>query len=703
MKNLINKIQFHFSKTSKNARAFFVFVFLFFFLVNAAHAQSAIDEIIEIGNATSTNQQYSARGIFNCEGAGYAPVGLQGPSQIFVPVFDEATFSHVQLLSYKECVLDKVAAHAANAIKAGIVGTYLKLVNDQNLIIEDLDEYLQKKEMDELIKFNEKCKARAKSTSELNMCRYIVKKYYEKYKDPYRELDCPVPEEDLQRFRDGKYVNPEVWATIVNNPACTSFGRVLLVEKLAMRDLANRVAKEEKLVQNGSIAPVKEKKKVQKFAGTDENGAPIFKEEEKELVVTPAPIVAGQLNLVLGSGLRSVENVDEIDEMVQSFLANLHNRAIDASRGGVSTIAEAIDATQSYVDLMIEQEREVAQQFRAYTGVGSLNGMIQNEEEYLKYKEELLGYILKAIHDFRSYENACFVEKIIPGAKEDLAQAAEEEACASYAPPVPEHAPGPPGSQTSTSTCPYTATVEEEILKNYLDISEKQDGNVVEHGTFVFTGSSDSQSSATLLIMNDESKATSTTVSLDDSWTLTLDSKSIPDGELTASLSDPSYGLVSNTFYKTTIASVPAIELPLNRYKIKITAKSGLGNSIVKSAILQISRKYSNEQTDRNSQLFNLLTQTLQEIEDTRKVLAILYQIAQEANDNPELATWKVDQLVSKNLIHTAADVRAAQDQATAASGQLSSFVQDTVQNEWEADGAGWCNKDKWQEFEVSN
>ncbi len=643
-------------------------------------AQSASSTKVE-----KSGMNFSARGIYNCEGAVYARVGLPGPSGPFVPVFAQATHSQTQLLTYKECVLDKIAAHNANAILAGLVSTYIKLVNDNNLIITDWTEYIKKEaEIPAVKEFLDNCKEIYKDSPEI--CSFVAAEQLEKITDDYSNMKCPVSNDKVKAFLNGEDIDLQSKTKILLNPACTPLGRRYVAQNTLDKIIAQKVTKATQEGKSG-LKPAKQKQKKKELdLQNSKPGSLVFKEVEKDIVVTPGTVVAEQLNLALGAGIRKVESVDEIDEMVQTFLANLSNRALDATNYGVYGMSRNINDAPSYISRLVEQEQKVAAQFRAYAGGLSLASMIENEKSYLSYKQSSVKYILNAIHDLRNYENICFESKILEGAKEYVSEQATNAACSSFSPP------------SASSTCPYSATVSTEILPNYLDVDEYQEGNAVEHGRLVFSGNAPS-GNGMLLVTNQDNLSTSTTIQLNSSWSISLNYDEVPEGNLTASISYPNGELYDNVFYKETIAGIPVLVLPKDRYNIKVEATSMNERY---SVTLAKNRNNSNVYTGQNGALTNLLTTTLKEIEDTTKALENLYKIAAEAKDNPELANWKVDQLVADRLVHTADDVRKAEEEASAMSARMSELVQSVVQDDWEANGSGWCNKENWEAFKIN-
>ncbi len=658
----------------------------------SSNVADIINEIVN-SNPEDNNLTFNARGIYNCEGAQYARVGLPGPSGPFVPVFAQATHSQTQLLTYKECVLDKIAAHNANAILAGLVSTYIKLVNDNNLIITDWTEYLKKEaEIPAVKEFLQNCKEIYKDNPEV--CSYVASEKLEKISDDYSNMKCPVASEIVKKFLDGENVGFENMVIILSNNACTPAGQYLAAQNTLNNLIQEKLDKARQEGQSG-IKPAKQKKTIKEIdLEKSKPGALVFKDVEKNIVVTPGAIVAEQLNIALGSGIRKVESVDEIDEMVQSFLANLSNRALDAVNYGVYGMTRSINDAPSYTARLLEQEQKVAAQFRAYAGGLSLANMIENETAYIGYKQDMVKHILNAIHDLRNYENICFDSKILEGAKDALSEQVKTAACSNYNPSSGS------GSNNQNNSCPYTASVNTEILPNFIDIKEYREGNTIEHGKLVFSGKAPN-GQGTLNITSLDKKATSKseTVSLSSDWSATLNHDELPEGDLKVELHYPNGELYSTEFYKETIAGIPVLVLPNERYRIKIEAESQSQSATV---TLEKNRSNSSVYTGQNGALTNLLKTTLEEIDATNKVIEALYKIAADAQNNPELANWKVDQLVADQLIHTASAVKDAEAAASSVAGRMSELVQGVVQDEWEADGAGWCNKDKWEAFKIN-
>ena len=660
--------------------------------------QRKLCELLQ-SSVEDAKQNYSRRGVFGCTGGIYAPVGLMGPGGAYVPVFDEAVHSQVQLLAYKECVLDPVITHLANSVLAKTVATEIDMVNKQDLIVGNWNDYKHDEILKTVADFVENvCTANAREEDK-EVCANIAQKYLKDTKDPYRSLKCDIDPETLKKIKNGEINDPALTMRFVSQPACTKLGFYYQAKELLEKEIAAKIERLKRETKN-NIKPIKAKVKEPYLA---EDGT--IKYREVERVVTPASVVENQLNYAISAGLRRIEQTDEIDEMIQSFFSMLGARVLDASQQGLYGINKVLDGADSYLTSLINQEEEVASKYKTGTAGLSLAGMIKNEKAYLKYKQDSVQYILNAIHDIRNNENTCFEERILPGAKEALTKELEEELCPS------QNNQGNGGHNQNQQQCNVSVNISTEILPDYLDVAEKQDGNTIEHGTFVISGKTSASGSGILSFVNEDKKATTTNFVQSSPWSVEISYQDFPNGDIEASANYSDGSFVRNSFYKNIIANVPILTLPFDRYKVKIKADatatiSGTAGAQNKNAsrevILKKDRRYSDPYTNKNSNLFKLLENTLNDIEQTRYVLKKLYAIAQDTKDNPTLASYKIDLLVSKRLVHTASQVRKAKEGLANISGSLSELVRSILEDSWVAEGSGWCNKSRWREFEAN-
>ena len=268
----------------------------------------------------------------------------------------------------------------------------------------------------------------------------------------------------------------------------------------------------------------------------------------------------------------------------------------------------------------------------------------------------------------------------------------------------------------SAPSCSVSFSENTETL-DFFDIKEKKDGSSIKHGELVFYGK-DKDSNATLIISNQD-KLKSEQVSVSSSWQKEIKSSELPEGDLEATLTLSDGSTKTQNFYKETIANIPIIVLPSLREKIKIKidasaniSNGGSGTSTQnasKEVILQLNREHAQEYTGKNTGLTNKLREILQDIARARQTLKELQDIAVLSQSDPDLALWRLDKLkietdeYGKSKVVFASDLRAAQDEASNASGIYPNTVQSVLRDKWEAEGRGWCNKDKWQTFQINN
>ncbi len=634
--------------------------------------------------------KYSRQGIFGCTGGKYAPVGLQGPTGPFVPVFDEAVHSQVQLSTYKECVLDPLMSHIANSALANTIATQLDMVNKSDLVVKDINEHLTDVSKKATVDFiNNVCPEKIKSEYVNDICGLIASEAQKNFSDPYKGLKCDVDPNYLKKFNSGEPVPSSVQWQIISQPGCSKL-TAYTGAKAALNDkIQSEIQKELFNIQDGFKPQTTEVE--QSYIGPDGQ----THTETKKIVVTPASVVANLTNLALGSGIRKLENAKRIDELVQSFLANLSNRVLDASKQGLYGINKALgDSSISYLSRLVKQEKDAATQFRSMVGGMSLKGMLDTEIKYLEQKQKFAELLLNAIHDIRANEQQCFDQKIIKGARQYLTNQLSAELCGS-------------SSSTTTSCTTKDSSVSIEKLPGFVDVYEKTEGNKVFHGSLVFAGNNVQSGNSTITFVNENGDASSVNFVASSNWSVESNTENIPEGTMAITATMPNGGLATTTLYKKTIAGIPVIVLPIKRYLMKITATAskegdyGQIRTASKDVTIQIDRRYSNIYTGANSSLIQTLEKTLGDIKQSTYVIKALYSIAQDAKDNPDLATWKIDQLVNKNIPHTEGQLRKAKDDVVNATGNLDALVKDILKNDWEANRSGWCNPEGWSEFKI--
>ncbi len=667
---------------------------------NASSAQNSTlnDFFKNLNDKKNKGSGYSARGIYSCQGAVYSFIGLSGPSGYFVPVHDDATFSQVQSLTYKECVLDKAAAHLSSAATASIVSNYIMSVNKNGLIIKDVNEYLNKEEAKAIKNFTKKCKEKLKEVGAEIACISIAENYLKKYKDPYNDLKCDISKDKLEKFKNNKLseLSMKDMQDILFSPSCVPL-RAAWTAKIKAQEIADKARSKALYEAPNGIKPQKAvvNQKVLAPDGT-------IAENKEEVVVTPSSVVTEQLNYALGAGLRKVENADEMDEIAQTFLANLSNRILNAEQQGLYGISKSVGSDTSYLQQLVNQEINASKQARVSLGATSLAQAIKREQEYISYKEKIVNALLAAVHRLRKTEDLCFEKKIIPGAQDSLNESVKTSLC-----PVPQqngHSGGQNGPQNIM--CSVSIKNKMEKLPDFLDITETEDSGVIEHGSITLNGTYSGSGNATVSFVNEKNKVVNDSIPLKDKWSANKKLSDLPDGALDVTLTYPNSKVLKNSLYKETISSIPILVLPEKRYKIKLISEGsatvvGAPRDTKKELILEINRKHSLEYSNKDSVLIKSLRDTLQSLKDAKYVLAELVKIAQESQSDPESATWKIDQILANNASHGPAQVRKAKQNAEAIESQLDAYVSGiTGEDGWQSK-SGWCQKENWGEFKV--
>ncbi|MEK7514272.1 MAG: hypothetical protein AAB587_00395 [Patescibacteria group bacterium] len=131
----------------------------------------------------------------------------------------------------------------------------------------------------------------------------------QKYNQSIREvLTCP--ETDNEAFLDGDFSagGLDKLFLISQNPQCTAPGAYEIAREMQINEVANRQAEEIALLDQGQgFLPLR-----------DAEGN----------IETPGSIINKQVNDILGSPTRQLENADSFEELIASFVINLSQRVL---------------------------------------------------------------------------------------------------------------------------------------------------------------------------------------------------------------------------------------------------------------------------------------------------------------------------------------------------------------------------------------
>lgn len=136
------------------------------------------------------------------------------------------------------------------------------------------------------------------------------------------------------------------------------------------------------------------------------NAAPI----RKCKIGTPGSVINEQLNVTLGSGFRQLELADEINEIIGALLGQLMNQVLSPD-GGISGLSSGSNGQPAYVDQLIQESEDNAEEeFRDY-GIGAIIGHINIANQYISVKNASLAKLNESENLLASL-SGCYASKL---------------------------------------------------------------------------------------------------------------------------------------------------------------------------------------------------------------------------------------------------------------------------------------------------
>lgn len=175
-------------------------------------------------------------------------------------------------------------------------------------------------------------------------------------------------------------------------PGCTPFSQYLLVKDQADAVAASRAYDlSSQWLAGGMYYPQEQ---------LDASGNPY--------TVTPSSLVetiAGQANT---SGLRQLENANDIGQMIGALFAGLGSRILSNNQGLVG-LAQASAGQPSYLDQLAAESSAGLRNAAVNAAITQLTAAQQAERTYFSILSQIALAITKTINDIRGFESQCWV------------------------------------------------------------------------------------------------------------------------------------------------------------------------------------------------------------------------------------------------------------------------------------------------------
>jgi len=373
------------------------------FYVTADHVPGHTEE-----SPTSEQYQFQRSGIFGCnQTAAYRmSVGaLSAVGGVYVPVNDAAVTLNTGYLVYKECVLDGVSKRIAESAATGLVTKGLT----DSLTGRDGKPRWPEDLIADILERSDQSRMHTIESGELSVLhpafskeviRANLRDYMRETRAPNQALVCPYSG-DLKSVLDGTTDDVFGGLMALTNPACNPLGAAYLARDYTEKKDALAVEEMMFRLTTG-----------QGLYGIEEYNPATGRYTTR----TPSSIVSANVQQLVTSGFRHLENVTEIDQMVGALFSSLSTRIISDS-GGLAGLIQPTAGQPSYLEQMARESARGLRDSAINAALQILSGARQVEVIYLNAMKAIATRLTEAIGRVRGAEKQCW-DLIIPKVQE---------------------------------------------------------------------------------------------------------------------------------------------------------------------------------------------------------------------------------------------------------------------------------------------
>ncbi len=377
-----------------------------------------------VAYATTTPSGLTSRGIMGCNNAGFGQVGSRTPISAHVPVWDYAVSLNTNILVYKECVLDMVNNKFKQAAIARITKSGLEAIigiqNGDAQFVTNVKAYFADKRDKRFREIFDKETQNICSPFKDKLKNRLEKDYRISANKPYEAFSCTVDEARMEACRNGDLEGCGGLSGLlqfVSNPSNNAIYAYFKTKSY----VGSQLQREEYLNKMQLDWGRGFKPKTQTESITLNDGTVV----DIEKVVTPGYLIAQYASDLIGTGLRQMENADEINEIIGVLMRNIGTQVV-ADQGGFSGLALGSDSYGSYLDNIIEESFGGARDAFVQNAIDSLNSAIKTQQDMINALERVLQAIVTEKNEVRALEMVC-IEKLL----EEGERQAKEELCLS--------------------------------------------------------------------------------------------------------------------------------------------------------------------------------------------------------------------------------------------------------------------------------
>ncbi|RJR12867.1 hypothetical protein C4585_02810 [Candidatus Parcubacteria bacterium] len=391
-------------------------VFLLLFPVSAHGAQCIGGTLFEDGggpaildddgNPQPCEGDFSSEGLFGCNKTGAEAMSVGSISVLsssYVPVDDAAVRLNTGYLVYKECFADGIFRNMAESVTArrtaeGLMSFLTGRVADDGTLHPLFPTDLR---ADVVALANESVLHTAQSGQlttinpafQGDVTRTVLRNHMAKTYASNKDLACPYAG-DLDAVLQG--TTNDVWGglTALMNPACNPLGAYQLAKQYVDTQKSQQINEQLfRLQAGGGVYDVRE----------------YNPETGRYETLTPGSLVGANVQQLLTSGFRQLENATEIEQIVGALFSGLSSHVIKDGRGLVGII-ESSTGQSSYLDQLILQSTDKFLNNVKKAAKKAYDTGLKIEELYLEAATDTASILETTVDDLREAEYTCLEE-----------------------------------------------------------------------------------------------------------------------------------------------------------------------------------------------------------------------------------------------------------------------------------------------------
>lgn len=347
--------------------------------------------------ASSTSFQRS--GILSCDAAEFT-IGSVGAfaaiAGIYVPVNDAAVTLNTASLVYKECILDVINRQLAEGASSGLVSqglnNFLTGRDGKPLWPEEYRGEVRERADRAVLYTLESGQLNTLNPAIQNgVVRATALSYRDQTRESNRRLGCPYSG-NLETVLTGKPDN--VWAGLLSltNPACNPLGAYHLAQEYLAQEIAeDREEFDFRLETAQGIYGVQE---YDPLSG-------------RYITKTPGSLVAGNIQQIITSGFRQLENAEEVGELVGALFSGLSTQSVSDGQGLKGLLTSNL-GQPSYLEQMARESSQGIRDSVSNAALQILNISRQVEKRYHDAMAAMAQKFIDTTATIRAAEAQCW-------------------------------------------------------------------------------------------------------------------------------------------------------------------------------------------------------------------------------------------------------------------------------------------------------